>query len=153
MKFCNIIDCDKKFYAMGLCKNHYEKQRYIKNPKYQRKYSKKWKDNNPKKVKEQNKKYFKNHPEIFLKSMKKHLKKHGKIFNMNSMEYSFALQSWSKTIKKIDNYTCKNCGSKKNLNAHHIMPKNKFPIFSLDLDNGITLCKRCHGELHGYRCY
>lgn len=94
------------------------------------------------------KQYQKNNPYITLKANLKQLEKHGKILNMNTYEYSFAIQSWSKTIKKLDKNMCKLCDSRENLNAHHIQPKQDFPELSLDLDNGITLCKECHNKIH-----
>ncbi len=45
---------------------------------------------------------------------------------------------------------CKLCDSKNNINAHHIVLKKDF---SLDLDNGITLCQGCHENIHGYSLY
>ena len=97
--------------------------------------------------------YNRDHPEVGLKSLKKYLKKIGMIFNKNTNEYMYALNYWSKTIKKLDNHICKLCDSKIKLNAHHIMPKNDFPKLSLNIDNGITLCNNCHGKVHGFEIY
>ena len=97
--------------------------------------------------------YRKNNPEVQLKANLKQLKKLGLMFDMSSMQFLYVLQSWSKTIKKLDNYMCKNCDSKKDINSHHIQPKNLFPELSLSIDNGITLCKICHMETHGFELY
>lgn len=97
--------------------------------------------------------YYKKYPERRLSGIKRHFEKYGKTFNMNSNEFQYALQSWSKTIKKLDNYMCKNCSSKENLHSHHIKPKILFPELALDLDNGVTLCKPCHEKIHGYITY
>lgn len=99
------------------------------------------------------KKWSKNNPEKRLVIMKRHFEKYGKTFDMNPMEFSYASISWSKTVKKLDNYMCKNCDSIENLHAHHIQPKGEFPKLALDLDNGITLCKKCHGKSHGFDTY
>ncbi|MBC8232665.1 HNH endonuclease [bacterium] len=45
-----------------------------------------------------------------------------------------------------DEYTCQRCLAKEKLNAHHIMGKGKGGTDTPK--NGITLCKRCHDELH-----
>ncbi len=43
-----------------------------------------------------------------------------------------------------DNYTCAKCGGKELLDVHH-----KDGTSRNDPDNLITLCKKCHGEVHG----
>ena len=53
---------------------------------------------------------------------------------------------WKKIVLKQDDYECQKCGSKENLHCHHIIPVKIEPIFSLDPDNGIVLCKDCHYE-------
>jgi predicted HNH restriction endonuclease len=35
-----------------------------------------------------------------------------------------------------------------NLEAHHILPKTKFPQYALDLENGRTMCYDCHKTIH-----
>jgi len=99
--------------------------------------------------KENNKKYHENNPDIFLRSNIKQLTKIGKPFNKNAWEYLYALLSWSKTIKKRDGNKCIICNSTENIEAHHILHKKYFPELSLNVNNGITLCKPCHYEAHG----
>jgi hypothetical protein len=48
-----------------------------------------------------------------------------------------------------DKYTCQRCGDKKELNAHHIRQKNEGGTDTPK--NGITLCKKCHDELHALK--
>jgi len=55
-------------------------------------------------------------------------------------------QVWHEVVLKQDNYECQICGSKKDLCCHHIIPVKIEPIFALDPDNGIVLCKECHYE-------
>jgi ribosomal protein S27AE len=57
-------------------------------------------------------------------------------------------KSWSIAVKKRDNYICMKCGSDVFLVAHHINSWAKFPLERFSLDNGVTLCKKCHKEFH-----
>ena len=60
-------------------------------------------------------------------------------------------RSWADKVKKRDNYVCQHClldGLPSEVDAHHIVPKAKFPQYSTDLDNGQTLCKDCHKVEH-----
>jgi hypothetical protein len=57
--------------------------------------------------------------------------------------------NWTKVILKRDNYTCTKC--KKlggTLNAHHIKSFINYPELRYDLNNGITLCHKCHKQIH-----
>ena len=71
---------------------------------------------------------------------------------------------WGLKVFKRDNFICKDCGDKKggNLNAHHIITLSKIikqnkirEIIDAikckelwDINNGITLCKKCHKKRH-----
>ena len=55
------------------------------------------------------------------------------------------LHAWARDVKKRDR-RCKACGTKKNLEAHHIYPKSLYPKRKYDLDNGVALCRNCHRE-------
>ena len=62
---------------------------------------------------------------------------------------------WKQTVLEQDNYECQMCGSKENLHCHHIIPIKLEPMFSLDPNNGIVLCKHCHykyGHKTGTEC-
>ena len=161
MKLCKLKYCKLPYYKNKYCKNHYENFIGTGNPlktrgKYKNCTIKNCNNKHEAKglcINHYIKKYSKEHPEVGLKGWIKYLKKLGKYFDMTSGEYNSALICWSRSIKKLDNYMCKNCSSKKNLNAHHIMPKIDFPELSLNLDNGITLCEDCHSEMHGFDIY
>lgn len=48
-----------------------------------------------------------------------------------------------------DNYTCQICKNRGGfLNAHHIKTYKNYPEERLNLDNLITLCYKCHLDLH-----
>jgi len=80
----------------------------------------------------------------------------------------FKSTAWRMAVFERDNYTCQDCGKRGYLEAHHKKPfiqiiegnnikTLKEGIFCdelWDLDNGITLCKKCHKKRHkkeGYR--
>jgi 5-methylcytosine-specific restriction endonuclease McrA len=58
--------------------------------------------------------------------------------------------SWRKLVFERDDYTCQKCGDNTghNLNAHHIKPWAKYKNLRFNIENGITLCKKCHIEIH-----
>ena len=47
-----------------------------------------------------------------------------------------------------DGWICQKCGSKDDLQCHHILPVKLEPLESADVDNCITLCRKCHIEVH-----
>lgn len=65
-------------------------------------------------------------------------------------------------LKKIvferDNYICQICGKSKeeldgtHLCCHHIDPIKNNPIESADIDNCITVCRKCHNLIHTNNC-
>ena len=44
---------------------------------------------------------------------------------------------------------CRACGSKKNLEPHHIIPCHVYDRIYFELDNGAVLCRACHDRYHG----
>jgi hypothetical protein len=54
---------------------------------------------------------------------------------------------WREYILKRDCFQCQMCGRLGGkLEVHHIRPKYLFPEKTLDVKNGITLCKSCHQD-------
>lgn len=59
------------------------------------------------------------------------------------------LREWRTKVFKRDNYTCQHCGDKKQIQAHHIIEWAKDESKRFDIDNGLTLCVKCHSKVHG----
>lgn len=56
---------------------------------------------------------------------------------------------WRSDVFERDKFTCQKCfqiGGE--LNAHHIKYFSEYPELRFDVNNGITLCKSCHIEIH-----
>lgn len=58
----------------------------------------------------------------------------------DSKEY----REWKLCVFRRDKRTCRKCGSKYKIHAHHIKSFAKFPELRFCVDNGLTLCKDCH---------
>ena len=114
------------------------------------------------------KKLYKENPKLFKDRAKSYRGKNhynwkGGKTNINQAIRSLhEMRKWQIAIKKRDK-KCMFCGSKKDLEAHHINSVSdmieKYNIKTRDdaiscnefwkLDNGITLCRKCHYELEG----
>ena len=58
---------------------------------------------------------------------------------------------WSREVKERDGYKCQWCGLvDKSNHADHIIPFAYFPELRLSLDNGRTLCAKCHRRTETY---
>lgn len=70
-----------------------------------------------------------------------------------SLEY----KNWRRSVFERDLYSCVFCGAKNGngqhvtLHADHIKPFSLFPNLRLDINNGRTLCKKCHKKTDTYR--
>lgn len=56
--------------------------------------------------------------------------------------------NWAKSVLEFDGNKCCYCGSTENLNAHHIKSKSEFPELANKIENGVTLCRKCHRLAH-----
>jgi 5-methylcytosine-specific restriction endonuclease McrA len=72
----------------------------------------------------------------------------GGISIINDNRDSQAYKNWRQSVYQRDGYKCVQCGSKDKLNAHHIKSWKDYPALRYDIDNGITLCEKCHIKLH-----
>lgn len=80
-----------------------------------------------------------------VSSMSKGYKLTGKEYQLSEYEGN----NWRQKVLWRDKYKCQHCGSKDELQAHHIIPRSKGGTNVVT--KGITLCKKCHSDLHnGY---
>lgn len=62
---------------------------------------------------------------------------------------SVEVQLWRNSVFSRDNWSCQKCtqrGGK--LRAHHIRNFAEYPELRTSIENGITLCDRCHLDFH-----
>lgn len=87
----------------------------------------------------------------YMMSGENHHNWQGGIAEQRSLDWvSREYKKWRKQVFERDNYTCQLCGDNTggNLNAHHIKSYKDYPKLRRELTNGITLCERCHIEVH-----
>lgn len=66
--------------------------------------------------------------------------------NKDNIRKTKKYKIWREQVFKKDNYICQCCGYKNggNLQAHHICNFSQHEELRYDIDNGITLCEKCH---------
>ena len=69
-------------------------------------------------------------------------------WNTKDAHQSLKHEAWRKAILGRDNYACQHCSSTEYLNVHHIKNWNEYIELRFDIDNGITLCVKCHSKIH-----
>ena len=74
--------------------------------------------------------------------------KNGITLSVRNFRKSKQYQRWRKNVLQQDNYQCQDCGTKYNLEVHHIKSVKYYPLLKLMNNNGITLCNVCHRERH-----
>lgn len=65
----------------------------------------------------------------------------------NSVRY----REWRTAVFMRDSFTCQHCGSRDDIQAHHIKHWKDNKAQRYVVDNGITLCRSCHLKAHGGR--
>jgi 5-methylcytosine-specific restriction endonuclease McrA len=74
----------------------------------------------------------------------------GKTQNSRLFRRSTLYAKWRNNVFKRDRWACVFCGSKKQLEADHIVPVCADFSLALVVDNGRTLCKPCHLQTDTY---
>ena len=70
----------------------------------------------------------------------------------NSLRSCIEFKEWRRKVFSRDNYTCVLCNYTGNkLEADHIKSFAKYQLLRFDVDNGRTLCKKCHSETPNYK--
>lgn len=63
---------------------------------------------------------------------------------LERLRKSREVRIWRNAVLERDGYRCIWCGSKSQLQADHIKPFRFYPELRLAIDNGRTLCQKCH---------
>ena len=54
-------------------------------------------------------------------------------------------KKWRRDVLIRDGYICQMClKHEKEMHAHHILTKAKYPLLIFDINNGISVCRECH---------
>jgi 5-methylcytosine-specific restriction endonuclease McrA len=60
-------------------------------------------------------------------------------------------KDWRDAVYRRDNWSCVTCGTRckrGNVIAHHVFSFRDYPLLRFDVNNGITMCKKCHLDEH-----
>jgi hypothetical protein len=73
-----------------------------------------------------------------------------KTITKDGYRFTEEYKEWRKKVFERDKFQCILCNSKTDIEADHIKPKSKYPELVYDIDNGRTLCKKCHKNTDTY---
>lgn len=93
------------------------------------------------------------------KGSKSHLWKDGITPENKKFRSGIEFRLWREAVFAIDNWTCQKCAIRGNqtggyLHPHHIKNFAEHKGLRTSIENGITLCKKCHTDFHkkfGYK--
>ena len=59
------------------------------------------------------------------------------------------IKGWRTQVFERDGHRCILCRSVENLTAHHLIAWMTSPELRFEIDNGVTLCRKCHDIIEG----
>lgn len=90
------------------------------------------------------------HLKIIKAGENSHFWEGGKTKQSKILRTNADYKEWRMAVFTRDNFTCKKCGSKRNLEAHHIKEQSNYPELRYVVSNGLTLCHSCHKQTGNY---
>lgn len=85
----------------------------------------------------------------FYSGSNNHLWKGGITPVLHKLRHTPEYREWRKAVYQRDNYRCVLClGHPRLLHAHHIRRFVDYPELRFVVDNGVTLCRPCHVNVH-----
>lgn len=69
------------------------------------------------------------------------------LHDRNSAQY----KEWRSGVFSRDGFRCVKCGTRKDLQAHHVKAWKDNKELRYTISNGVTLCRKCHLKAHGGR--
>ena len=134
---------------------HIKGQDRIKTPHYFTKWEEllnelKWFERDERRIRERKKDTkFKPSPDFLFYTYQKKKKKKLASTNVHAIRNSVEYDLWREAVFSRDNWTCQKCIQRGGiLHAHHIFNFATHLDLRFAIDNGITLCKKCHKEFH-----
>ena len=88
-----------------------------------------------------------------MSGKKSHLWKHGKSKQWKKRYKDVEYKIWREKVFKRDDFICQKCFRKRGqyITAHHIKSWANYPKLRYKLNNGMTLCEKCHSETDNYK--
>jgi hypothetical protein len=64
------------------------------------------------------------------------------------LRQSWEYKKWKAQVNLRDQFVCQDCRQKNSQIAHHLDDWNFHPEKRFEIDNGLTLCRKCHAKRH-----